>query len=286
MENIVIINKEKLDRTIANIQKEGINSLHILSDFDRTLTKAFLNNNKVLGILANLRDSGYLSKDYKEKARELYAKYRPIEISTQIGFEEKNKKMKEWWINIYKLLVECGLTEKIIKDSVNDQIKNNKIELRDGLEEFLKILNDKKVPFIIMSATGIGNLAIEFLKEKKIFHNNIHFIGNTLEFNKEGKFLGMEDHKIIHSLNKHETELKSLPIYKEIIKRKNVILLGDSVDDVRMVEGFNYENLVKIGFLNYPEEESLEEYKKFFDIIILNDGSFEYIDSILKRIIG
>jgi hypothetical protein len=35
-----------------------------------------------------------------------------------------------------------------------------------------------------------------------------------------------------------------------------------------MVEGFEYENLLKIGFLNEKEEELEESYRKSYDLIL------------------
>lgn len=52
-----------------------------------------------------------------------------------------------------------------------------------------------------------------------------------------------------------------------------------------MVQGFDYENLIKIGFLNDKIGENLEYYKKNFDVVILNDGSLEFINSLLKDLI-
>jgi 5'-nucleotidase len=60
---------------------------------------------------------------------------------------------------------------------------------------------------------------------------------------------------IIHVFNKDETSLATMShIYKQIQYRKNVILLGDSLGDVGMVTGFDYVNLLKIGFLNAEDE--------------------------------
>ena len=56
---------------------------------------------------------------------------------------------------------------------------------------------------------------------------------------------------IITSWSKDETVLKEFPeIYNKIKDRKNVILIGDELGDVGMIEGFDYDNLLKIGFLN------------------------------------
>ncbi len=67
--------------------------------------------------------------------------------------------------------------------------------------------------------------------------------------------------------------------------RKNIILLGDNLEDIGMVKGFNYDNLIKIGFLNENVEENLEQYKRNYDVIILNDSPLDYVSGLLKKMI-
>ena len=66
---------------------------------------------------------------------------------------------------------------------------------------------------------------------------------------------------------------------------KNILLLGDSTDDVSMAIGFDYKNLIKIGFWNKPTPENQPIYKKSYDILITNDGSMNEVNKILKQII-
>ena len=47
---------------------------------------------------------------------------------------------------------------------------------------------------------------------------------------------------------------------------------------------FDYENLMKVGFLNEEVEKDLMEYKKNFDIVITNDGTFEFINDFVKKL--
>jgi hypothetical protein len=61
--------------------------------------------------------------------------------------------------------------------------------------------------------------------------------------------------------------------------------LGDGVNDIDMIEGFDYDNLIKIGFLNENVEENLPEVKKNFDVIILNDGNMDFVNNLLKEIV-
>ena len=52
-----------------------------------------------------------------------------------------------------------------------------------------------------------------------------------------------------------------------------------------MAEGFNYDNLIKIGFLNENETQLQEQYKNNFDIIILSNGPMNAINNLLAEII-
>jgi|GEM_PF-2763992 len=48
-------------------------------------------------------------------------------------------------------------------------------------------------------------------------------------------------------MNKSEVAIHSFPaVYTKIEKRKNVILLGDSLHDVQMIDGFDYTTCIKI----------------------------------------
>ena len=285
MENVIIPHPEELKVKIEVFKKEGKFFIHILSDFDRTLTKSFSNNQKTPSLISQLRNGNYLSKEYAEKAHDLFNKYHLIEVSQTLNEDEKSKAMLSWWKEHYELLVKSGLDEKTMARAIEDMIKTGSISLRAGADIFLKNLKREDIPLVIMSSSGIGNMVIDFLEMQNLMFSNIHFIGNTLEFDNKGRFIGIKDNKIIHVFNKHEIEIKNLPVYDKIKDRKNIILLGDGLGDLGMLRGLNYNNLIKIGFFNYAEEENLEDFKKNFDIIITNDGSFEYVNELLKDIL-
>ena len=44
MKNIIISNKKELETKIKRISGQGKEKFHVIADFDRTLTKAFVNN--------------------------------------------------------------------------------------------------------------------------------------------------------------------------------------------------------------------------------------------------
>ncbi len=277
--NIVVPSLENFKNKKKKLMQAGKNTLNILSDFDRTLTKAFVNGEKFSSIISIIRRNSYLGEDYSKKAYELFKKYHPIETDPNIPYKEKIEKMNEWWEAHYKLLKEKGMNKNILRKIV----KSNKIEFREGIEEFLDILNGKDIPLIILSSSGIGN-CIEMLFDKMgKNYKNVHIISNFIKFDQRGKMSGVEG-KIIHPFNKNQSSLKCLPIHNELKKRKNLILLGDSLGDPGMVEGFEYKNVIKIGFFNYPTEDAFERYKEKFDVLLLNDCDMDYINRTIKEI--
>ncbi|MFA6553049.1 MAG: hypothetical protein WCT27_01330 [Patescibacteria group bacterium] len=277
MTNVVIPNQKNLDRKIQAIRQDGPQLLHILSDFDQTLIKAFVNGKIVQSLTVTLRDHSLLTPDYNEKARALAGLYYPIETDPATPLLEKKQAMHEWWTKIYALMIDSGLT----RQHLAKVIELTKARLRAGTSDFFKTLNQHDIPLVIMSATGIGAEAIGmFLEKNGVLLPNVHIIGNNFIWDNDGKAIGVRD-PIIHSLNKDETAIQNFPVYKEVKNRKNVLLLGDFIDDLGMVQGFDYDNLISVGFLNDNKEKQLPSYRENFDVIITNDGPMNYINKLL-----
>jgi len=282
IKDVVISDPERLEKLKEEILKGGSAKLHILSDFDRTLTNAFVKEEKVPSLISILRSKEeYLGKDYAEKAQSLYRKYHPIEIDPEISIEKKKEIMGKWWETHFELLIKSGLGEKHIEEVA----ESTKIKFRKGALDFFDFLNDNKIPLIIMSSSGLGGDVISMaLKRIGKLYPNTYIISNSFIWDKKGNAIGVKK-PIIHVFNKDETILKNFSFYPEVETRKNVLLLGDSLGDIGMIKGFDYNSLIKIGFLNENIKESLEEYKKNYDVLILNDSSMDYINFLLKQII-
>ena len=56
--------------------------------------------------------------------------------------------------------------------------------------------------------------------------------------------------------------------------------------DLGMIEGFDYDEILRIGFLNENVEDNLEEYKKKFDVVITGVGDFSYVNGLLSEILN
>jgi choline kinase len=85
MENdIIISNKPLLEQKIQKFKEGGKDKFHVVSDFDKTLTKSFWNGQKHPSIIAVLREEKYLTPDYSDRANALFEKYHPFEIDFTI----------------------------------------------------------------------------------------------------------------------------------------------------------------------------------------------------------
>jgi 7-methylguanosine nucleotidase len=281
MENALIVNQKRVDELKEVFKKDGLLKFHVLADFDKTLTKEFVEGKEVASLISVLRDNNYLTEDYPEKAKALYAKYHPIEKDLKIPLEERRKAMKQWWTEHFELLMQSKLNIKDIEKAVEHQ----DVALRGGCVDLLNFLRKKEIPLIILSSSGLGEESIKlYLEKRDLLFENIYIISNAFVWNEQGYAIDIKK-PIIHTLSKDETVVKNFPeIFEKVKDRKNVALLGDSVSDVEMITGFEYDNLIKIGFLNEETENNLEAYKRAFDVLILNDASVDFINDFLKEL--
>ena len=63
-------------------------------------------------------------------------------------------------------------------------------------------------------------------------------------------------------------------IRKDINNTQKILLFGDVVEDIKMIDKNLLERTITIGFLDYNIEENLETYKKNFDIVLTNNEGF------------
>jgi 5'-nucleotidase len=279
--NIIIADSKDLAKKRKSMLEGGSENLHILTDFDMTLTKIFVDGRRFPSAISILRDNDCLTPEYSAKAYELYDKYRPIEIDQQISYEEKKQAMQEWWSLSFDLLIESGLNKKHLEDVADC----SKIIFRDGGDEFFDLSHDNDIPVVIMSSSALGEEGIAiFLQRVGKSYDNTHIISNSFEWDKNGRAVGIKK-PIMHSLNKKEVMVKDYPFFGKVEKRKNVILMGDNLEDVHMIAGFDYDNLIKIGFLNEDVEMNLEKYRQNYDVVIANDAPMDFVNELLREII-
>lgn len=259
----------------------GWKNLQVVTDFDRTLTKAIVAG-KVASLMSTMIRENIFDADYVAKAKNSYAYYRPIEIDETLPFDYRCQKMQEWWELAFKVLIE----KKLSKAKINLAFKKSHLLLRNGVREFLITLAEKKVPVIILSANGLGDESIrQFLEVNQLNFSNIQIFSNQYVWDESGVAV---DYKkpLIHVLNKDYQIVKDSPVYEklDLASRQNVIAIGDGISDLKMIDHCDYKNLLKIGFLNEEIATLRPAFKKAFDEVIENDGNFDYLNQLLNQI--
>ncbi|MBT4604682.1 hypothetical protein HOC01_03515 [archaeon] len=278
--NVIISRPSEFEAKIAALKKSGASSLHIVTDFDKTLTQAYVSGDRFVSSYQRIRDSGLLGDEYLSKSKALKEKYYPIEIDTKISFELKYQKMQEWWEKHWGILVKYGMRKDMIKRLVTDKT----LKLRDGIAMFFRRLMEENIPILILSS-GQGDVIKMKLKQTGLMSKNVHLIANFFEFDENGKAIGHST-PMITSVNKNETNVKEHSYYESVKKRSNVILLGDGLGDLGMAAGLEHDEVLSIGFLNDRVDERLEAFKKGYDVILLGDPNFKYVNDLLRDILS
>lgn len=260
---------------IATIIKWGRKHILILSDFDKTLTKGVVDWKVWKSLISFLRDGEYLDPEYTQKAKDLFAKYHPIEINPDIDEQTKFEAMNYWWREHFEILIEYGLTRKILDRAIVE----NTVYFVNEIQNFLSILQEKNIPMVIISA-GIEYLIRGILKKYNYFYDMLFIVANTFKFDGSDKILWVEE--IIHGMNKYILESEKFPFYKQIQWRENCIVMGDSPSDIGMAEGWQYDVVLKIGFCHHQEQAKL--FQEVFDVVIFDDEGLGWMNNFLNDV--
>lgn len=280
MENIYFADQEQLKKKIEIMKQDGASKLHIVSDFDKTLTR-FANNGERNGsLIAVLRNENYLNEEYSIGAKDLFDKFHPYEIDPNLDIEQKNEKMLEWWEAHYELLKKC----KLSLNDLQKVVASRKATLREGFDKLLEIISKNDIMMTIITAGGLGGDTIKlFLENEGIDYSKINIISNHLIWDKDGFMIGVKE-PIVHPFNKDEIVGQNEEIKDKINSRQNILLLGDGLSDLQMSKNMPVKNIIKIGYLNEKEKDLKEIFLENFDVVILNDQGLEKVNEILTNI--
>jgi HAD superfamily hydrolase (TIGR01544 family) len=207
----------------------------------------------------------------------------PIEHDPKMTKEQKLPYMIEWWTKSMELTVQT----QIHHDDIIEIVQNSTTHLKEGCQWFFYTLERYEVPLLVFSA-GLGNIIQEWLLHQLGSFKNMRIVSNFMAFDKDTNRITGFIGSLIHIFNKNEGVLLETEYEKLIANRPNVILLGDSLGDVDMANGFpSLNNIIKIGFLNDEtnSKELLAKHMNAYDIVIINDNTFNVPNAILRSII-
>lgn len=224
--------------------------------------------NHPCGVIPN-----FLGGELLEKRTKIFNYYRPIELDYTLKTEEKQKMMKEWANKSFSLISEY-ITEEIIDKSTDDC----NMHLRDGVKEFFAKMNEQNITVVIMSA-GIGNIIKSFLKKENVLYDNIVLISNFFEFINNKPYIDLKN--IMATSNKNYLKIP-IELRQKLQKKDKIILVGDIIEDTKMVDKEQLHKTITVGFLNVNVDENFEEFNKNFDIVITDNDDFNSIKEILN----
>lgn len=250
------------DRIKEKLPITDFSNYYVVADFDRTITNG--SSKTSWSILAS---SELVPKCYVEEREELFNKYRPIELDESMDFSERSRLVREWFFKHIQLFIKYKISEEVFEKAGHDL---RVMEFRTGAAQFLEFLHKENIPVIIISA-GIGNFIESFFKANNAYYDNIYISSNKIIF-KDGIASGVGEN-IIHSLNKNEVSLPD-EIKGKLAGRDKVILLGDQISDLMMVDETKHNDVLKIGFYSSRSEVDVDYFASKFDIVCLDNDDY------------
>ncbi|KAM9044990.1 7-methylguanosine phosphate-specific 5'-nucleotidase isoform 3-T3 [Megaptera novaeangliae] len=235
----------RVQEIVGALRKGGGDRLQVISDFDMTLSRFAYNGKRCPSSYNILDNSKIISEECREELKALLHHYYPIEIDPHRTIKEKLPDMVEWWTKAHELLCQ----QKIQKFQIAQVVRESNAMLRDGYKTFFNTLSQNSVPLFIFSA-GVGDILEEIMRQRKVFHPNIHIVSNYMEFDEDGFLKGFKG-QLIHTYNKNSSVCENSGYFEQLQGKTNILLLGDSLGDLTMADGVpGVENILRIGFLN------------------------------------
>lgn len=239
----------------------------VIADFDGTCTLKVVNGQKTPSLMAILASPAYLPPAAVKEAQNLFSHYYPIEIDPTVDPIKKNQLMEEWWQKSTDVLIRYAVTLQMIKEVTRSPL----VQLRPKFADFLHYLARQHIPLIIYSSSGIGFDAITFLlTDRGLMTPNITVFSNDTQFDDAGIITGIKA-PIIHIANKTGENLVKNNLIVANPDRSTCLLLGDTLDDLRMSEGINFSQVYSVAFA----EADHGYFEQRFSQVLPLDGGYE-----------
>jgi HAD superfamily phosphoserine phosphatase-like hydrolase len=238
-------NADRVSKKLSDFAAAGPTQLHIVSDFDLTLT-AGKNPGQNIGTWDVVDE--LLPPEGVERHTAIYNSFRPIEVHGKLTSEMA----KEKWSETLDLITSYHINIDDLEAAFLSVAK-----LRPGAKELFDICSNEGIPTVVLSS-GIKNV-VRIMAEHYMI-NPTHILSNDLEFDSTTHFVtGWRSDSLIHMLNKSEMGHAELSTLRK--SRPNVLLLGDVPDDAKMVTG---DNVIRIRILDprKGEKSDLEATKQ------------------------
>nr|CAH8822696.1 unnamed protein product [Trichobilharzia regenti] len=265
--------------------------LKVITDFDHTITGYRSNTGeRVQSCHEALESHPFINDTIRNELRALRSKYLPIGMNYQkLHADEIQQLMSNWWTESHNLLISAGVTRKMIVETLN----YSRISLREKFSKFVNKLHDFSIPLTIFSA-GLGDVIDLVLQNAKLKTDSIEIVANFFHFNDKNEAVEFFE-PTIHMCNKNMSTMIKMKRFNDNLSlklsRPNIILLGDSLYDIHMTDGYelisssSQPTVIRIGWLNQKSNaEVLQKYSSIYDIVLTEEETFTVPNLLIKWI--
>ncbi len=270
-QDLVVGDSSALEAKIADFVRVGSNGMHVIFDFDRTLTVKRPGSDDEVTTWHILGE--HLPPEGKLEYKNLFQKYRGVELRGELTTQTAI----EWWSASFELYIKYDINLTDVEDDFL-----NKASIRPGVAELFKLCAGHGIPTIILSA-GIRDVIEIWCRRYKIEPSLI--ISTALTLDTSGKITGWEKDTLVHVLNKSEaTHVELVKIRSE---RPKTFLVGDSLDDTTMASGDR--DVIRVRILDpradeVTSEQEIQRTLEKFDALI-QSGSLRPFLELVERVI-
>ena len=270
-QGLVVGDLSVLDAKIADFMQVGADSMHVIFDFDRTLTVKKPGSDDEVTTWHILGE--HLPPEGKLEYKSLFQKYRGVELRGELTTQTA----VDWWSASFELYIKYGINLVGVEDDFL-----NKASIRPGVAELFELCAKHGVPTVILSA-GIRDVIEIWCRRYKIEPSLI--ISTALTMDVTGKITGWKKDTLVHVLNKSEaTHTELVRIRGEHPK---TFLVGDSLDDTTMASGDR--DVIRIRVLDpradeVTSEQEIQKTLERFDALI-QSGSLRPLFELIKLVI-
>lgn len=276
-DEVVISHAATFEHKWDVIRAGGAGRLHIVVDFDQTLTGNRSRDSHIRNSSWGVFESTDLRPAwFTEEYLAMFIKYSPALWDETLPMEERNRQMDQWYTDTLDL----ARRGEMKLDDFTRAAEANIVLPREGMSDLFSIASQLKIPVIIFSA-GQGDFIRSFLQYHRVLSENVHIISNFYKFDEQGIVVDYVKN-IVHSLNKNEGH-QVYNMHELAKERPNVLLMGDFAHDIHMADGEKHDVVLSIGILK-GEKEKLSAFKTVFDAVILGEGSFGYPVHLLEQL--
>jgi len=259
--------QKRVEAKVKRFTTVGRGKMHILFDFDRTLT--FNSEGEDVTSWHILRS--HLPQEGQKQYDSFFQKYRTLEIQKKLTQADAIL----WWEQILSLAKEHEVNMmEVERDFLS------KANARPYAQELFRLCQETGIPTVILSA-GIADFINIWCSRYGIAPKVI--LSTKLSIGEGGKITGWEEKTLVHVLNKKEMGHSELTRIRTT--HPFTVLIGDGLEDANMIEGV--DDVIRVRINDPRKDEPIDRLRKEtferFDLMIEN-GSLQPVLSLVSLI--